>query len=62
MFPPLCFIDVTNGIVPDESKEMLQDNLDEENYELISSQTISTQVKFKIIEVLQNLKIRGIFI
>ena len=25
MFPPLCFVDITSGIVPDESKEQLQE-------------------------------------
>ena len=30
MFPPLCFVDVSSGIVPDSSKEILEDNLDSE--------------------------------
>ena len=43
MFPPLCFVDVTSGIVPEESKELLQSNLSEEEYNLISEE--STDVK-----------------
>ena len=31
MFPPLCFVDTTTGIVPDSSKEELQENLSDEN-------------------------------
>lgn len=51
MFPPLCFVDTTNGIVPDTSKETLQENLSEENYKIISdTEDSSITFKFKIIE------------
>jgi hypothetical protein len=33
MFPPLCFVDVSSGIVPDDSKDLLQDNMSDEEYE-----------------------------
>ena len=36
MFPPLCFIDVTSGVVPDESKELLKENMNKEDFALIS--------------------------
>ena len=49
MFPPLCFVDVTSGVVPDESKEIMKENSNE------------VKVKFKIVEVLQNFTISGIF-
>ena len=26
MFPPLCFVDISSGIVPEESKELIQNN------------------------------------
>ena len=61
MFPPLCFVDVTSGIVPEESKELLQSNLSEEEYNLISEESTDVKVKFKIVEVLQNFTISGIF-
>ena len=51
LYPSLCFVDVTSGIVPDESKEELQDTLTEEEYEIISdTQTPSIKFKFKLIE------------
>lgn len=51
MFPPLCFIDVTSGIVPDSSKEQLQNNLQFEEYSLISNSSNSSyNIKFKLIE------------
>ena len=61
MFPPLCFVDVTSGIVPDESKEVMKSNLSDEEYSLISEQSADVKVKFKIVEVLQNFTISGIF-
>ena len=61
MFPPLCFVDVTSGIVPDESKLKMQENLSQEEYKLISQESTNVKVKFKIVEVLQNFTISGIF-
>ena len=61
MFPPLCFVDVTSGIVPDASKLKMQENLSEEEYKLISQENANVKVKFKIVEVLQNFTISGIF-
>ena len=61
MFPPLCFVDVTSGIVPDDSKEIMEDSMSEDEFELISENTRSVKFKFKIIEVLQNFTISGIF-
>ena len=61
MFPPLCFVDVTSGIVPDESKEQLRESLSSEEYDLISGNSPNIAIKFKIVEVLQNLNISGIF-
>lgn len=55
MFPPLCFVNVTSGIVPEESKEEMKQDLNEEEYALISDKDSSTiQFKFKLIEWLQN--------
>lgn len=61
MFPPLCFIDVSSGIVPEDSKEVLESELSEEEYFLITGAGSESKIKFKIVEVLQNFKISGIF-
>ena len=61
MFPSLCFVDVTSGVVPDESKEVMKNNLSEEEYDLISGNGTDVEIKFKIVEVLQNFTISGIF-
>jgi stage II sporulation protein R len=56
MFPPLCFVDVTHGIVPDESKEELKSFLTEEEYNMVlgakREEDIPVKVKFKIAEVI----------
>lgn len=44
-----------HGIVPDSSKEILQDNLDSEEYALISDDSNDVKFKFKIVEFLQNI-------
>lgn len=57
MFPPLCYVDVTSGIVPSEQKEKLRDSISEEEYALItkststSSKDMPIKFKFKIVEV-----------
>lgn len=61
MFPPLCFIDVSSGVVPDDSKEILESELTDEEYKLVTGSEKETKFKFKIVEVLQNFKISGIF-
>ena len=53
MFPPLCFVDISSGVVPNESKEYLQENMSEEEFALISDNSSpDIQFKFKILEFL----------
>lgn len=60
MFPPLCFVDVTSGIVPEESKNIMKENLTTEEYSLISDSNFNKtensiiKFKFKLIELLNN--------
>lgn len=59
MFPPLCFVDVSTGVVPEASKDVMQDNLSQESFSIISENNTDTEVsfKFKIIEWLQDVKV-----
>lgn len=51
MFPSLCFIDISSGVVDDEAKENLEQNLEEESYAIISDTKKSDlKFKFKLIE------------
>ncbi|MCF0124790.1 MAG: stage II sporulation protein R [Clostridia bacterium] len=52
MFPPLCFVDISSGIVPEESKELLENNLSDEEFALISDNSNSQiKFKFKLLEI-----------
>lgn len=51
MFPSLCFIDISSGIVEEESKENLEENLEKESYSIISDdKNPEVKFKFKLIE------------
>ena len=60
MFPPLCFVDVTSGVVPESSKENLETNLGQEEYDIISNNNESDVIefKFKIVEFFEDLGIK----
>ncbi len=59
MFPPLCFVDEQKGIIDKDTDDKLREVLTEEEYELISQNTSKqmnrVQVKFKIVEIIQNI-------
>ena len=50
MFPPLCFVDVSSGIVDEGSKQILENNLSEEEYALVSESSVPVKFKFKLFE------------
>ncbi len=58
MFPPLCFVDVSSGVVPEESKQIMQENLSFEEYSLISENNAEMNFKFKIVEFFKNISIK----
>ena len=58
MFPPLCFVDVSGGTVPEPDKQELK-SVVKSDYVLLSNQErtdhVTVNVKFKIVEWWQNL-------
>lgn len=62
LFPPLCFVDVTHGTVPDMVKDDLREVLTDEEYSIIASaedgNDIPIRIKFKIVELFQDSKIK----
>ena len=50
LYPPLCFIDLTHGVVPDESKEKLETVLDEDDYNSLFDTESRPRVRFRIID------------
>ena len=58
MFPSLCFIDISSGIVPEESKEELQNVLTDEEYSIISNNSNEgIKLKFKLLELFANTRL-----
>ena len=63
MFPPLCFVDISSGIVPDDSKKQLKDTVSDEDFYLISNGNSNNstdgfiKIKFKLIEFFNNANI-----
>ena len=51
LFPPLCFTDISSGIIDEEADEILQNNLDDEEYSIITDNSNNYQIKFKILEL-----------
>ena len=59
MFPPLCFVDEQSSIIDTDTDKKLREVLTEEEYALIAQnnkkQVNKVEVKFKIVEILQNI-------
>ena len=55
MFPPLCYVDVTKGQVPEADKGRLKALLPEEDYSLITGKSKGIEFKFKVVEIFEEL-------
>ncbi|MGB7605015.1 MAG: stage II sporulation protein R [Lutisporaceae bacterium] len=55
MFPPLCFIDIAHGVVPEKTMSELKQSLTEEEYKLLTAtktnEDMPIKLKFKIVEI-----------
>ena len=55
MFPPLCFVDISSGVVPDDSKQVMEDSMSEEEFALVSDNSNpEIKFKFKLLEFFVN--------
>ena len=57
MFPTLCFVDVSSGTLEDESKEVLESSLNDEEYDLVTGDNIGINFKFKILELFDDIRV-----
>lgn len=55
MFPPLCFVDETYGIVDDDTDAKLKYLLTEEEYNTLKDQKAPVKVRFKLLESVKKL-------
>lgn len=46
LYPPLCFVDATTGVLPDSSKEQLKNVLTEEEYNAITGNDVRFEFKY----------------
>ncbi len=57
MFPPLCFIDIKNGLVDEATRRELKNVLSEEEYQIVSTvddnKELSLQLRSKIWDILK---------
>lgn len=57
MFPTLCFVDVSSGTLDEDSKEILESSLTDEEFTLVSEDNFGVNLKFKIVEFFEDIKI-----
>lgn len=62
LFPPLCFVDVTHGTIPDQVKNELKSALTDEEYSIVTSAELDSEIpvriKFKVVEFFQDSSIK----
>lgn len=51
LFPPLCFVDISSGVIDEETQENLKDTLSEEDFAIITSNSETIRLKFKLVEM-----------
>lgn len=51
LFPPLCFVDISSGVIDESSEENLKNNLSKDEFEIITSDSETVKLKFKLVEV-----------
>lgn len=52
LFPPLCFVDISSGIIDDELTYNLKENLSSEEFAIVTNNSTPIKVKFKLVELL----------
>ncbi len=51
LFPPLCFVDISSGVIDEEAEEELKENLTKEEFAIITSSSDTVKFKFKLVEL-----------
>ena len=54
LFPPLCFVDISSGIIDEEAENDLKENLSKEEFAIITSGSEEVKLKFKLLELFSN--------
>lgn len=51
LFPPLCFVDISSGVIDETSESSLKNNLSDEEFAIIKNSNTPIKLKFKIVEL-----------
>ncbi len=51
LYPPLCFVDSSYAVVPDESKEILRESMGETDYQKINREGVKIHLRLKTAEL-----------
>lgn len=54
LFPPLCFVDISSGVIDENSKDNLRENLSDEEFAIVTSNSEKIKLKFKFLEIFSN--------
>lgn len=52
LYPPLCFVDSSYAVVPDTSKKILQESIDESDYKILSKNRPKIHIRLKLADLL----------
>lgn len=55
VYPPLCFVDASYGVVSEESDQQLKENLSEETYDRLHGEEPTVKIGFRLWELLVDL-------
>lgn len=62
MFPPLCFIDIAHGVVPEKTMDQLKQSLSEEEFRLLTAartdEEVPVKLKFKVVEIAKSMNMK----
>lgn len=51
LFPPLCFVDISSGVIDENSEEALKESLTDEEFSIITDNSKTVKFKFKVLEM-----------
>ncbi len=54
LFPPLCFVDISSGVIDENAENELRENLSDEEFAIITGNSEEIKLKFKLLELLSN--------
>ncbi len=54
LFPPLCFVDISSGIIDENAENALKENLSDEEFSIITGNSEEIKLKFKLLELMSN--------